>query len=70
MNRPAPVRDEELDVVLDGRERLYASELGPAVEAARLLGAELRAIQIEPEVAERHIAMALARARHAAARAR
>lgn len=71
MNRPAPARaDEELDVVLDGHRHLYASELGPAVEAARMLGAELRAIQIAPEVAERHIAMALARARYAAARAR
>jgi hypothetical protein len=71
MNRPAPARaDEELDVVLDGHRHLYASELGPAVEAARLLGAELRAIQIPPEVAERHIAMALARARYAAVRAR
>jgi hypothetical protein len=71
MNRPAPARaDEELDVVLDGHRHLYASELGPAVEAARMLGAELRDIQITPEVAERHIAMALARARYAAARAR
>src|SRR6266536_168799 len=71
MNRPAPARaDEELDVVLDGHRHLYASELGPAVEAARMLGAELRAIQIAPEVAERHIAMALARARYAAVRAR
>ncbi|HEY2958695.1 MAG TPA: DUF5667 domain-containing protein [Actinomycetota bacterium] len=71
MTRPAPARaDEELDVVLDGLRNRYDSELGPAVEAARMLGAELRAIQIEPEVAERHIAMALARARYAAAQAR
>jgi hypothetical protein len=71
MNRPVPARaDEELDVVLDGHRHLYASELGPAVEAARMLGAELRAIQIAPEMAERHIAMALARARYAAVRAR
>ena len=71
MTRPVPARaDEELDVVLDGHRHLYASELGPAVEAARMLGAELRAIQIAPEVAERHIAMALTRARYAAVRAR
>jgi Domain of unknown function (DUF5667) len=69
MNRPARA-DEELDVVLDGHRHLFTSELGPAVEAARMLGAELRSIQIAPEVAERHIAMALARARHAAVRAR
>jgi hypothetical protein len=69
MNRPARA-DEELDVVLDGHRHLFASELGPAVEAARLLGAELRSIQIAPDVAERHIAMALARARHTAVRAR
>jgi hypothetical protein len=69
MNRPARA-DEELDVVLDGRRHLFASELGPAVEAARLLGEELRSIQIAPDVAERHIAMALARARHTAVRAR
>jgi hypothetical protein len=69
MNRPARA-DEELDVVLDGHRHLFASELGPAVEAARLLGAELRSIEIAPDVAERHIAMALARARHAAIRAR
>jgi Domain of unknown function (DUF5667) len=69
MNRPARA-DEELDVVLDGHRHLFASELGPAVEAARLLGAELRSIQIAPDVAERHIALALARARHAAVRAR
>jgi len=69
MNRPARA-DEELDVVLDGHRHLFASELGPAVEAARLLGAELRSIQIPPDVAERHIAMALARARHTAIRAR
>jgi hypothetical protein len=69
MNRPARA-DEELDVVLDGHRHLFASELGPAVEAARLLGAELRAIEIPPDVAERHIAMALARARHTAIRAR
>ena len=69
MNRPARA-DEELDVVLDGHRHLFASELGPAVEAARMLGAELRSIQIAPEVAEQHIAMALARARRAAVRAR
>lgn len=69
MNRPARA-DEELDVVLDGHRHLFASELGPAVEAARLLGAELRSIEIPPDVAERHIAMALARARHTAIRAR
>jgi Domain of unknown function (DUF5667) len=69
MTRPARA-DEELDVVLDGHRHLFASELGPAVEAARMLGAELRAIQIAPEVAEQHIAMALARAREAAVRAR
>jgi Domain of unknown function (DUF5667) len=69
MNQPARA-DEELDVVLDGHRHLFASELGPAVEAARLLGAELRSIQIAPDVAERHIAMALARARHTAIRAR
>jgi hypothetical protein len=69
MNRPARA-DEELDVVLDGHRHLFASELGPAVEAARMLGAELRSIQIPPEVAEQHIAMALARARQAAVRAR
>jgi Domain of unknown function (DUF5667) len=69
MNRPARA-DEELDVVLDGHRHLFASELGPAVEAARLLGEELRSIQIAPDVAERHIAMALARARHTAVRAR
>jgi hypothetical protein len=69
MNRPARA-DEELDVVLDGHRHLFASELGPAVEAARMLGAELRSIQIPPEVAEQHIAMALARARQAAFRAR
>jgi hypothetical protein len=69
MNRPARA-DEELDVVLDGHRHLFASELGPAVEAARLLGAELRSIEIAPDVAERHIAMALARARHTAIRAR
>jgi hypothetical protein len=69
MNRPARA-DEELDVVLDGRRHLFASELGPAVEAARLLGEELRSIQIAPDVAERHIAMALARAKHTAVRAR
>jgi Domain of unknown function (DUF5667) len=69
MNRPARA-DEELDVVLDGHRHLFASELGPAVEAARMLGAELRSIEIPPDVAERHIAMALARARHTAIRAR
>jgi hypothetical protein len=69
MNRPARA-DEELDVVLDGHRHLFPSELGPAVEAARMLGAELRAIQIPPEVAEQHIAMALARARQTAVRAR
>jgi Domain of unknown function (DUF5667) len=70
MNRRPARADEELDVVLDGHRHLFASELGPAVEAARMLGAELREIQIPPEVAEQHIAMALARARQTAVRAR
>jgi len=62
--------DDELDVVLDGNRHLYRSELGPAVEAATLLAEELRAVEIPPGVAERHIAMALDRAGHAARRAR
>jgi Domain of unknown function (DUF5667) len=68
-NDPARV-DDELDVVLDGRRHLYHSELGAPVEVARLLGDELGALAIPPEVAERHIAMALDRANLAAARSR
>jgi len=62
--------DDELDVVLDGHRQLYRSELGPTVEAATLLAEELRAIQIPPEVAERHIALALDQARRGTTRAR
>jgi len=62
--------DDELDVVLDGNRHLYRSELGPAVEAATVLAEELRAVEIPPGVAERHIAMALDRAGHASRRAR
>ncbi|HEV8652510.1 MAG TPA: DUF5667 domain-containing protein [Actinomycetes bacterium] len=62
--------DDELDVVLDGHRHLYRSELGPAVEAAMLLAEELRAIELPPQVAERHVAMAMDRARRASTRSR
>jgi Domain of unknown function (DUF5667) len=68
-NDPARV-DDELDVVLDGRRHLYRSELGPEVQAARLLAEELRAIELPPGVAERHVAAALQQARGSSARAR
>jgi hypothetical protein len=62
--------DDELDAVLDGHRRLYRSELSPAVEAAEILADRLRELELPPEVAERHVAMAMEQARRASTRTR
>jgi hypothetical protein len=56
--------DDELDEVLDGRTGQYADELEPMVAAARLLSAAMTAHELGPEVAARHIQMALTRVEH------
>ena len=60
--------DDELDDVLDGRTDQYADELAPMVATARLLRDATQAHELGPEVAARHIQMALARAELARAR--
>jgi hypothetical protein len=56
--------DHELDEVLDGRTGQSADELEPMVAAARLLSDAMTAHELGPEVAARHIQMALTRVEH------
>jgi hypothetical protein len=56
--------DDELDEVLERRTDRYADELEPMVAAARLLSDAMTAHELGPEVAARHIQMALTRVEH------
>ena len=62
--------EEELDDVLEGRAGEYADELEPMVGAARLLQEALTAHDLRPEVAARHIELALHGPRRRRARTR
>src|SRR5215204_4198270 len=60
MHRPRPDKlHEELDALLDGRPVELTDELAPLVEAADILRIELAALQLSPEVADRHLARVL-----------
>jgi hypothetical protein len=56
MARPGPERlHDELDALLDGRPVELTGELAPLAEAAGALRAELAALELDPEVADRHL---------------
>jgi hypothetical protein len=60
MPRPGPDRlHDELDALLDGRPVELTGELAPLAEAAGALRAELAALQLDPEVADRHLEQVL-----------
>jgi uncharacterized protein DUF5667 len=60
MPRPGPDRlHDELDALLDGRPVELTGELAPLVEAAGALRAELATLQLDPEVADRHLEQVL-----------
>jgi hypothetical protein len=52
---------DELDALLDGRPVELTDELAPLVEAADALRAELATLQLDPEVADRHLERVLER---------
>jgi hypothetical protein len=55
---PGPGPDklhDELDALLDGRPVELTGELAPLAEAAGALRAELAALELDPEVADRHL---------------
>jgi hypothetical protein len=56
--KPNKLRDD-LDAVLDGRPVELTDELVPLVEAADALRVELAAYELDPEVADRHLARVL-----------
>jgi hypothetical protein len=56
MHGPQPNRlHDELDALLDGRPVELTDELAPLVEAADALRVELAGLQLDPEVADRHL---------------
>jgi hypothetical protein len=60
MPGPKPNRlHDDLDALLDGRPFELTDELVPLVEAADVLRAELAAYELDPEVADRHLARVL-----------
>jgi hypothetical protein len=58
--RPNQLHDA-LDALLDGRPVELTDELGPLVEAADALRAELASYELDPEVADRHLERILER---------
>jgi hypothetical protein len=60
MPRPKPNKlHDELDALLDGRSVELTDELAPLAEAADALRAELATYELDPEVADRHLARVL-----------
>jgi Domain of unknown function (DUF5667) len=60
MHRPKPNQlHDDLDALLDGRPFELTDELVPLVEAADVLRAELAPYELDPEVADRHLARVL-----------
>ena len=60
MHRPKPNQlHDDLDALLDGRPFELTDELVPLVEAADALRAELASYELDPEVADRHLARVL-----------
>src|SRR5215204_4694649 len=60
MPRPKPNQlHDDLDALLDGRSVELTDELVPLVEAADALWVELAAHELDPEVADRHLARIL-----------
>jgi uncharacterized protein DUF5667 len=60
MPRPGPEKlHDDLDALLDGRPVELTGELAPLAEAAGALRAELDALQLDPEVADRHLELVL-----------
>src|SRR5215207_49737 len=60
MPRPQPNKlHDELDALLDGRPVELTDELVPLVEAADALRIELATYDLDPEVADRHLARVL-----------
>ena len=60
MPRPRPNKlHDDLDALLDGRPVELTDELVPLVEAADALRMELAAHELDPEVADRHLARGL-----------
>jgi Domain of unknown function (DUF5667) len=60
MPGPKPNKlDDDLDALLDGRSVELTDELVPLVEAADALGVELASYELDPEVADRHLARIL-----------
>ena len=60
MHRPKPNQlHDDLDALLDGRPFELTDELVPLVEAADAFRAELAAYELDPEVADRHLARVL-----------
>jgi Domain of unknown function (DUF5667) len=56
MHGPQPNKlHDELDALLDGRPVELTDELAPLVEAADALRVELAGLQLDPEVADRHL---------------
>ena len=50
---------DDLDALLDGRSVELTDELVPLVEAADALRAELASYELDPEIADRHLARVL-----------
>src|SRR5215211_250210 len=60
MHRPKPNQlHDDLDALLDGRSVELTDELVPLVEAADALWVELATYELDPEVADRHLARVL-----------
>src|SRR5215213_6851049 len=60
MHRPKPNQlHDDLDALLDGRPFELTDELVPLVEAADALWVELATYELDPEVADRHLARVL-----------
>src|SRR5215218_9395266 len=60
MPRPKPNKlHDDLDALLDGRSVELTDELVPLVEAADALRVELATYELDPEVADRHLARIL-----------
>jgi Domain of unknown function (DUF5667) len=60
MHRPKPNQlHDDLDALLDGRPFELTDELVPLGEAADALRAELAAFELDPEIADRHLARIL-----------
>src|SRR5215213_9952815 len=60
MHRPKPNQlHDDLDALLDGRSVELTDELVPLVEAADALWVELATYELDPEVADRHLAKVL-----------